>query len=280
MPSRRDVLATSGLMLTGFGGCLDWLGGGVEGGSPTAPPDGPTPTATDTRPPAGISVGSAVVRDAIVFLDTPDSMTVTDEHGWYLFVHVDADGEGSTAPPTEVFSLRTGARSFGARTDLGGAYGIEGIGRRAYSADRASGWVGFLVPSSLGAETATVSCGDAAWELPTDVLDRLNGPTPSWTVEEIVFPDELGAGERFEMSVTVRNTGSVYGTFRGVLNVADLRYAYYPYPFAEAAEPGEVATFTHSDTVPEDAQNPSFYFRTQAGDESRSYEVRTSGSDE
>lgn len=261
MPSRRAVLATSGLALTGLGGCVG-----------ETPPLGDTDTATGTPTHSPVDVTSSRVRDAVVGHDSPDSMTARDPDGWFVFVDVVRTDSTDQPPRIGSFSLALDDRTVSPvdPRELT-RYRLDGFGT-PYRQDRPDGWVAFEVPAEAGISAAEIRVGPHRWPLPDRVVSRLNDPTPTWELA-VSFPEELVVGESFEVAVTARNTGAVAGTFCGSLNVADLRYAYYPYPFADTAEPGETASFTHSDTVPEETQGPSFYLRTQAGDESRSYEV-------
>jgi hypothetical protein len=268
MPSRRSVLSTCGLALAGLGGCVEGPTGGAE--SDTVSPT-PPPTATDSP----VDVSTPRVRDAVVGHDSPDSMTARDPEGWFVLASVRANESDDQPPRAGAFSLALDDRPVSAvdpRTLT--RYRVDGFGT-PYRRDDPDGWVAFEVPAEAGVSTAEVRVGPHRWPLPDSVVSRLNEPTPTWSLD-VSFPDRLVTGERFEVTVTARNTSTVPGTFCGALNVAELRYAYYPYPFAESAGPDETATVTHSDSVPEGATHPSFYLRTQAGSESRSYEVRDS----
>jgi hypothetical protein len=305
MPSRRSLLRRSGLALTagvGLAGCL-----GDEYGRPTAPsvtsPDAssaPSPVGTgtatgtvepgemgDARTIAGLPVvvSNPTAQTSVTHLTTPDSMGVTRAPGGRIVLVDVGVGHDPATPPAGApspgeFVLRTGDRS------VEGTVSLDDVGsslrdRRSkydpgYGTTR--GWVAFPVPAPFEAAAARVEVEGSAWRLPKWVVDALGRPLPAWELVSTSLPETLVAGEPFEVSVEVRNTGEVTGRFRGVLNTAGIGAAYAPHPFVLEIEPDESGTWSYRDRAPEADRNVGLYLRTPVGDREVSPEVTVDAS--
>lgn len=304
MPSRRSLLRSSGLALAagvGLAGCLgDSDAGGGRRTSPSgAPPtDTPTPsspaatptpsrkitrdgsTATsgmgDERTVAGLPVvvSNPTARTSVIHLTTPDSMDVTRApDGRLVLVDVRVGSDSPATPPAGspapgAFVLRAGDRAFEGTVSLADV-GIS-LHERTTKYDpgygTSRGWVAFSVPARFEATSPRIELGDAAWRLPERVADDLSKPLPEWELLSATLPGELAAGEPFEVSLEVRNTGDVAGRFRGVLNTAGIGPAYAPHPFVLDVAPGETGAWIYRDSAPDSARNVGFHLRTPVED--------------
>jgi hypothetical protein len=127
------------------------------------------------------------------------------------------------------------------------------------------------VPTALDATDARVVAeterGSAAWRLDDAHVSALRRPKPRFELREVDIPERVTVGERVSVRVAVANVSGVAGVFRGVLNVANLQYAYAPYPFALDAAPGETVAWerTFDRTPPERADSIGFFLDTVAG---------------
>lgn len=288
MPSRRGLLAACTAGVASIAGCSTLVDRSGEGTPSRA--DSPPRTASPTdRSPAGparigttrgvgdatVTVTAATSQTSVVHRDSPDSMAVAVPRDRFVLV-----GLGATAPSPAIedFALVAGDRAFGASRVGFGSLRVRGERKHVYrgGSDRSvQGFLAFEVPAPLSVGSARVECRDATWELPGEVLAALRRPTPAWALESFDVPDPLRAGETATVSATFHNTGDVDGRFRGALNVANLNYAYVPYPFSVRVAAGERGTWTRELSVPADAteRSPGFYLRTPAGSRERAVEV-------
>lgn len=272
-PSRRAFLGTAAGFL-GVAGCLGRDPGSTPSATTTA-----TPPATQTPATVGaertvdgvpVTVSNLSVQDSVLYLDSPDSMAVaTREDERYVLVSVSGSESG---PPPEAFSLVVDGDRYPGRVDEAGI-GIDVRDRGAKydpSFGTDSGWVAFLVPPELDAETGRVTVTDggetAAWRLDRDVLERLRRPKARFELRETEIPEAVRR-DPVTARVVAENVSEVAGTFRGVLNVAGLIAAYAPYPFALDADPGETVTWEKTfDERPPHSGTVGFFLYTVAGD--------------
>jgi hypothetical protein len=281
-PSRRAFLGATGLALTSAG-CLGRDTGSDE--PSTTQPTTETPTGTAARTPAAtpavtdlgteqtvggvpVEVSNPTVQDAVVYLDTPDSMAVAHRDG-ERYVLVSVSGSESGPPPT-AFSLVVDSDSFGP-ADLRG--GLDDYGPRydpGYSGEE--GYLPFVVPADVDTEAARVVVDHegetAAWRLTDEHLDALGRPKARFELRTVELPETMRRGETQVARVAAENVSDVGGVFRGVLNVAGLGAAYVPYAFERDAEPGETVSWEKSfdEHPPDVVDSVGFSLYTVAGD--------------
>lgn len=273
MPSRRALLAACSGGIAALAGCAGRFRGSPDAGATDTATPAPVPTGTPASVGGERRVGDSTVtvkraaaRSTVVHLSSADSMDVATADGRFLLARVEAT---EPAPGPDAFSLVADGTTYD-RTDAWYREPVV-VGSLAatYRAESGEGWLAFEVPAPLSADRTRVTCGDARWRLPDAVVDALARPVPSWTLRSFEVPAELEPGEEFAVRVAVENVGDADATFRGALNVANLNYAYYPYPFAVGVPAGERATWTKRLSVPGDMDpgaEPDFYLRTPAGD--------------
>jgi hypothetical protein len=179
-----------------------------------------------------------------------------------------------SGPPPDAFALVVDGDRYRARPDvLGGPFRISDRGPPydpSYGTD--GGWVAFVVPSPLDAREGRIVVADdggtAAWRLDESTLAALRRPTARFELRAVEIPETITVGESVSVRIAAENVSEVPGVFRGVLNVANLQYAYAPYPFALETEPGEVVVWekTFDETPPEGVGSVGFFLDTVAGD--------------
>jgi hypothetical protein len=253
-PSRRTFLGLVTLSLSAAG-CLG-RGEGDDASTGTAATTGPdrtgpdaatatttpsssgtsttgaaTPGALGTERTVGgrsVTVSNVSVRDALLYLDTPDSMAVANRDGErYVLVSVEGSESG---PPPEAFSLRV---------------------------DGDEGHV------AVEDEDETT-----AWRLDDAQLDALRRSKPRFELRTVELPDRIRPDTQLRARVAAENVSDVAGVFKGVLNVANLGAAYVPYAFELDAEPGETVIWekTFDERPPDGADAVGFFLDTVAGD--------------
>ena len=265
MPSRRQLLATLG---AGFlAGCT---GDPPPTNSPTATatPDGtatetpgtPAGTEMSTETPDCATVGETVtvdgadltlervsVQQSLPYVYT-DSGGVQYHDGRYVLAEITTPA--SAPPSADQYSLVVA----GGRTSAVASEGSFWFGQRgnryAYTpgpgpnvGGSPGGWLAFSVDAELDAESPHISTGASGWRLPERVTRRLRQPVPRYERLSFDYPETVEPDEAFTVSVTVANTGPIAGTFSGVLNTANIRYAAYAQPFWLDIEPGEQGTW-------------------------------------
>lgn len=252
MPSRRRLLAVLGA--GALAGCV-----GEEGPPDSSPTDSPTTSSTVSPPATPATVGNPIsvdgatltleqvaVRDSLFVQASADSKDVLARDGErFLLGTVTVDGDGPASP--SAFSLIVDSETVGTGSTEFARNHYGYLDRWPYDPDgergTPGGWVGFTPNAPLSGEPVSVAVGDAAWRLPEEAVEQLHQPLPSYDLLSFDHPETVGPEETFTVSVTVENTGAVAGTFRGVLNVSNIEYAYYPYPFELALEPGSRKTW-------------------------------------
>lgn len=272
---RRTALYLGGIMSMGvLNGCQELMGRETitHNNSMT------TPVAVGTEQRAGhvdITVTQAITQSSVVHLASPDSMDVATTEGWFVLVHVRA----SDATPTrDEFTLVVDSTEhvpsdigFGGRIVLNDStYG------RTYDTQATKGWLVFRVPTQLSKQEIQIEWQDITWQLPEEVSDVLIRQPASWSLRAFEVPDELHPGETFQVRVTVGNTSHNSGTFRGALNVAHLKYAVAPYPFAVDIAAGDHGAWTKTLSVPKNynqEKSPDFRLRTPIGHQNKSAAV-------
>jgi hypothetical protein len=271
-PSRRALLASLPAAVTAVAGCTALSG---NSGSPAAP------TATGTPVPVGAprDVGAATVtvtgagtRTTVAHLVSEDTMGLTTADDRFVFVQVRVDG--SERPEYDGFRLRSGGRSVtpSLRELRPAAQGLASVEDGQYHPGTDSGWVAFEVPAPLVADRATVALGDAEWQLPGRIIDQLNRPVPEWELLSFSVPQRVEQGERFDVSVRVRNVGAAHGTLEGGINVRGLNHPVYPYLLSVDVPGGESRAWHRQFEAPnerEPSHEAHFSLLTPAGNRSR-----------
>lgn len=228
-----------------------------------------------------VTVHGPRAQTSVLHLTHPDEMGVTRaERGRYLFVRVRGTANG---PAPTAFSLVVNGGRFRGTVNLDDvsrmgtilAGEMVPIYDPGYGTER--GWVAFVVPAEIEAEAARIELdeGAAAWRVPDATLDRLRQPRPSWRLADVSLPAEVSRGDSFAATVAVENTGEVAGTFRAVLNVANLEFAYKPFPFKLDIDAGEKDSWSRLFSVAADldADEIGLYLRTPVGNEEQQASV-------
>lgn len=277
-PSRRAFLGATGIALTSAG-CL---GRDDDQSASTETTEERTSTATEassgetlgseqTVGGGSVTVSDFAVRDSLLYYDTPDSMAVANRDGErYALVSVSGSESG---PPPEAFSLVVGKEWFDVGELRGG---LDARGPR-YDPDTTSdeGYLPFVAPADVGGTDGRIVLGyngeTAAWRLADGHLDALGRPKARFELRSVEIPETMRRGETQVARVVAENVSDVAGTFRGVLNVANLGAAYVPYAFELDAEPGETVTWekTFDERPPDGADSVGFFLYTVAGDRER-----------
>jgi hypothetical protein len=286
MPSRRRYLAS--LVAAGsIAGCLGDSGeSSMNTGQGT--PDSPTTMATTREPQtatrgetvsidgATLTLGDVVVWDSLFVQASADSKDViTDSDERYLLTTVSIEGDRPIEPSS--YSLKAdGERVAVGETEFASRnYGY--LDSRAYRSDRGGGWLGFTPPAPLDADTVTLDVDGSGWTLSDSTVAQLNEPLAGFDIVAFDYPETVIPDEAFTVSVTVQNTGPVPGRFRGVLNVANITYAYYPYPFTIDLDPGEQGTwrkaFDPDSGLDDPGDTGGLYLRTQSGNRNAEIEA-------
>ena len=286
-PSRRTFLGLATLSLSAAG-CLGRREGdgastdtatttgpdaatATASSSGTSTTDAATPGALGTERTVGgrsVTLSNVSVRDALLYLDTPDSMAVANRDGErYVLVSVEGSESG---PPPEAFSLRVDGDDADVAEVRGG---LDDYGPRydpGYTGE--TGYLPFVVPVGLDADEGHVAVeyeGEtAAWRLDDAHLDALRRSKPRFELRTVELPDRIRPDARLRARVAAENVSDVAGVFKGVLNVANLGAAYVPYAFELDAEPGETVTWekTFDERPPDGADAVGFFLDTVAGD--------------
>jgi hypothetical protein len=287
-PSRRAFLGLAASLSLSSGGCLgrgEGDGASTDAAATTTPDtatttpsssgtsatDAATPRALGTERTVGgrsVTVSNVGVRDALLYLDTPDSMTVANRDGKrYVLVSIEGSESG---PPPEAFSLRVDGDDADVADVRGG---LDDYGPRydpGYTGE--TGYLPFVVPVDLDADEGHVSLeyeGEtAAWRLDDTHLAALHRSKPRFELRTVELPDRIRPDARLRARVAAENVSDVAGVFKGVLNVANLGAAYVPYAFELDAEPGETVTWekTFDERPPDGADAVGFFLYTVAGD--------------
>lgn len=276
MPSRRQFLAAVGA--TGLAGCV-----GEPEPSETAFPS-PTPgTASPAAVGEAVTVDGATVtleqvavRDSLFVQASADSKDVLARDG-ERFLLTTVTVEGDAPESADAFSLAVDGETVatGSTTFASNHYGY--LDRWPYDPDGErgdpGGWVGFTPEAPLSGESVAVAVGDAGWRLPDEAVDHLQRPLPGYELVSFDYPERVGPEETFTVSVSVENTGPVAGTFRGVLNVANIEYAYYPYPFELTLGAGERGTWEKEFDASNINNSGGLHLRTPVGNPDGTVEV-------
>lgn len=279
-PARRRFLGAAATALVA--GCLGGDNGGNDESAASASATAttgtsPSSTATATAAALGteqtvggvpVRVSNLTVQDAVLYLDSPDSMAVANrENEHYVLVSVVSSESGLSA--TDLSLSLDGERA--ERAALRG--GLDGRAARYNPSNGVDeGYLPFLVPVGVDVEEARVEVeheGDsAAWELAESQLDALRRPKARFALRDVDIPSTIVANEPVSVRIAAENVSDVAGTFRGVLNVAGLGAAYVPYAFELDADPGEtVAWEKQFDETPSTSTDSpvEFFLDTVAG---------------
>lgn len=251
---RRALLRVGSLgLLSAFAGCQSRPGTTSD---PTATTDGTTTAAETTTGTADASIRDPVARESVI-VPLTDTLAVAGADAQYAFATVEADGAHPPKPGD--FALRldgeratTGTYYVGpvSPTNPRGMV-IRGLGEAyAPSMGTARGWVGFVLPPTVDAESGSLvldASGSSALpsgvstDLPEDALADLTAPAPDFSLDTLGIERRNG-GDAFTVRLTVSNRGGRDETFRGCVNVAVAAST-----AIEIAVPaGESKTWTHS----------------------------------
>lgn len=266
-PSRRAVLGSAvGLVTTT--GCLE------TGDDSTADVDAVPVGTEQTLDGRSVTVSNLTVRDSALTLDddTMSLHTAADER--YVVVSVVGSESG---PAPSAFSLALDGETYASRPELFGPYAQLADRGPVYdpSYGTEKGWIGFVVPPAVDASEAAVVVGHgdetATWRLNGSHVDALGRPRAAFELRDVDLPTRLEPDEPLSVRVAAENVSETDGTFRGVLNVANLVAAYAPYPFEVGAEPGETVGWekTFEEGPPEHVESVGFFLETVAGGRER-----------
>jgi hypothetical protein len=225
-PTRRTLLASAGLALTGLTGCTDGSpaspGGSVGTSTPTSTP---TPALGDAVSLDGttVAVADLAAVHSFQYLSAPDAFGVTSADG-DQFAFVGCEASGDDPPAASAFAFAVGGERH--RPEDFGGFGpvrdLAPVRADAYTADRSSGYLAFRIPAPLAADAAVVLDGadgtaGVRWALPAAALAPLRDPPPSFAVGYDV-PDAVDATDPVRVRLDVTNEGDGGGTFRGAIN--------------------------------------------------------------
>jgi hypothetical protein len=277
MPSRRAVLTSLGVALTGFSGCLD-----TSSESPTVTP------ATETALGQSVDVDGTTVTVAETaavhsyqYLSAPDAFGVESAgDGRFLFVGVTTEGE--QPPPADTFALRVDDERV-SPVDRAGVpeRDLAPVGESRYTEANPQGYLLFRVPAPLDAESVGVSLGRdtdlrARWSIPESRLGTLRSPPPNFDVSYDV-PEAVGADDPVPIRVGVTNTGEGAGVVRGAINHTGPMHG--GDTFSLSLDPG--ASETYEETVDyhvdEDFGVDRMQFEVVVPGDSQSFTVRLDG---
>lgn len=295
MPSRRALLTSLGVALTGFAGCLD------------TPSESPTATATPTADaaPTETTLGESVSLDRTTvtvaetaavhsyqYLSAPDAFGVESAgDGQFLFVGVTAEGE--RPPPVDAFGLDGVDDERVSHVDRAGVpeRDLAPVGEDRYTEANPQGYLIFRVPAPLDAESVGVALGWASdatdapsedpdlrarWSIPESRLETLRSPPPEFSVSYDV-PEAVGPDEPVPIRVDVTNTGEGAGVVRGAINHTGPMHG--GDTFSLSLDPG--ASKTYEETVDyhvdEDFGVDRMQFEVVVPGDSQSFTVRLDG---
>ncbi|MBP1987436.1 hypothetical protein [Halolamina salifodinae] len=283
MPSRREYLVVAGSL--SLGGCLDNGGASTLSGTTTTTAGTATPAATATPAQVGeavnvngaeVTLNRVTTQSSFVYQESADTKGVATREG-ERFLLAEFGISSESRPTVTQFSIVADGetvsepiRDYRTRQPSGPSFD-----RSPY--DENGGWLLFPVPAELDAESIRIVVGDVGWGLSDAVSTQLRQPLPTFDIVSFEHPETVETDEEFSVSVTAENIGETTGTFRGVLNVAGVEYAVYPYPFELELDPGESATWTR-EYGPESGLNEagdtgSLDLRTPVGDRGGEIEV-------
>ncbi|WP_435360206.1 hypothetical protein [Haloarchaeobius sp. DFWS5] len=214
---------------------------------------------------SSIQLTGPVVQHSFFHRLTPDSLGVTGAPTDHQFLFIGVGIESEPRPGASEFTVTTDEttatawRSFENQrvADLGVANGDY-----PYSADGEDGWLGFDLPAPLSGEPRleiSVNDGSAATSLPQGTVASLGSPPPSFTFDELSYPEEVESGEPIRVRTTVTNEGAGAGTFRAVVNQTGPTNA--PHTNVTPLEPGQSAPWEVSFGA-QGADRVTFRFRS------------------
>ncbi|QCJ47118.1 hypothetical protein [Haloprofundus sp. MHR1] len=190
---------------------------------------------------------SAIDTQESVYVTRTDWMDVLTAHpARFVFASVTAETESEF--PVSRFSLVDDDGHTSEYTDFGSRPGYSIVPdsepHQSLDADGSEGWIGFSLPAPYDGDglrlTLTAGNETATWELPEKLVKTLRTPLPTFEYVEVEIPEGASLDDSFEVSVTVRNTSDVDGTFRGSPNVNEMLYG----PFSLSVPAGTEETWT------------------------------------
>lgn len=271
---RRDLLALAGTALAGGAGCLRparrdpgaSLGTAADDGGGDGLALGRAATVGDTT----VSMVDLSFRTAVRYSRESGALGVYGaEDSRLVFVRLTVDGR--PRPPLSAFALRLDAASYTPLRTVDGT-ALTNVQRRfpPYSPDTdpdGNGvWLLFEVPAERPARQASLTWNPAdgerrRWSLREDHRETLAAPVPAFTVESVSVPDRADPDERPAATLTVRNTGTVDGSFVAALNYLAPLSAAQDVAFGVPA--GETTTYDQRLALPgEGEQRLAFVWAT------------------
>jgi hypothetical protein len=229
--------------MTGLAGCAQ-----QREPNPTPTPPPASKNTVERVPPAreehSMQFGAQTVLPEIVALNSPDSLGVYGNRSTQ-FLLVEIIRAGKKLPS---LTLTVGRGSYKPLTQTGSGHPrIEGYGELYGAGEDDTGLAVFRLPNPLriGDRQLALSSSGGSQLLGASVRARLTRPPTSFAVA-VETVDELSVGDAAELSVTVRNIGSVDGRFVGALNRAAPLIPYIPVAGLELAVPaGETSRWAH-----------------------------------
>lgn len=244
--NRRRYIGTAAAALgLATAGCL----GRGESGVGTTADDETTDGETTDEPPADVTLSDVTVTPELVAADSPDSIgTFGDRDEQYVVAT--AAAEGSPAPERGSFALEAGGESVGATETVGSRSRVWGYDEQYGSGDATEGWIAFVLPKPLDAESAAITWSGGGRDLSTAAVERLGRPPTDFAVREFAVPETVTLGETATVSVTVENVGETDGTFVGAVNRIGPLVAYAPETAVSLeVAAGETATWEYDHEV-------------------------------
>lgn len=283
---RRSLLQTGGaLAVAGLAGCLGGMGNDTPDGT-TVHTDTTEPKTeketTDTGTTEGsqaLSVEGFRVQSSLLYLNTPDSMQVaTLENRQVVFADVRPPADGGPKPDEFHLAIDDAHTSGTLTPGPAGAPPMVHSPIPAYDPEvRETGWIAFEVPNPLDAESVELvyesDGGSVSEPIPSETAAELAAPAPEFELVSLDAPESVGAGDVFDISVTVENVGESDGTFRAVLN--ETHPTYGPFPMVVRVPAGEQREWreTFGEYASDDTEKYSYDFRSSIEDRDLEVEV-------
>lgn len=191
-----------------------------------------------------IEPADAVALSTGLVFDTPDALRVVNANEWFVLVQVSVS---TYSYDPSRFSLVTDDET---RQSNPGLYesnygwwdGSPIETGEPLEIDEPN-WLVFELPQLGENSQPRLRFADGSdiieWPLPSETVARLRDDPPEFTLSSVTVPDSVRPDESIEISVTVRNLGSVLGYFFGTFNE---QTQYTVHPLSVRLDPSEERT--------------------------------------
>ena len=243
--SRRALLRTGALAVTGIAGCVGGLDDGPDGTETESRRTAETTdrrmtrtSGTPTTEAPAVELEPVGVRSSFFYLETPDTLGVeADEGTQFAFVLVRPRTD--TPRPSDLALVADGRHFWGtlAPGDVGGPRRLAELGSVYRAEDARAGWVAFEVPNPLDADEVALTYDGRDRSLGESVVSALRAPPADFELTSFEAPERVARGASFAVSAGVENVGEGDGVFRASLN--ELGPEYGPHRTSVAVPAGE-----------------------------------------